>query len=229
MKIYAYLRVSTDKQADSGAGIAAQKDSCEKWANKNASEIAQFFVEEGVSGSTGLDKRPQLVKAINCLSKGDILIVAKRDRIARDPIISAMVEAAVERKKAKIVSAAGEGTDANGPSDILMRRLIDAFAEFERNIIKQRTKDALGAKKKRGERVGHIPFGWKLGEGKSIVVEEGEQKILYTIREMTESGSSTRDIANHLNVQEIFNRRGKRWNHMSMYNAVKNSMKLNLS
>jgi DNA invertase Pin-like site-specific DNA recombinase len=60
-----------------------------------------------------------------------VLLVAKRDRIGRlDPLPMAMIESAVRRKRARIVSAAGEGTENDDPSSILMRRMIDAFAEY---------------------------------------------------------------------------------------------------
>ena len=136
MKVYAYLRVSTDQQVESGAGLAAQQTACEAWAEKHSAKLEQIFVEEGISGSTGLDKRPALLQAISVLSRGDVLLVAKRDRLGRDPFAVAMIEAGVERKNAKLISAAGEGTDSNEPTAILMRLIIDSFAEFERNIIR---------------------------------------------------------------------------------------------
>ena len=172
-----------------------------------------MFIEEGISGSTSLDKRPALLQAIAAIDKGDVLLVAKRDRLGRDPLAVAMIEAGVTRKKAKIVSAAGEGTDSDDPSSVLMRRMIDAFAEFERNIIRGRTKSAMAAKKLRGERVGHIPFGFQLAEGNRIEPSPEEQAILSQIRELRLSGMSIREIARELNDRGIFNRNGNRWNH----------------
>ena len=107
MNIVAYLRVSTLSQAESGAGLAAQEDAC----RRAAPSLASVYRDEGVSGSTGLDKRPALLAAIGELGKGDALLVAKRDRLGRDPLAVAMIESAVKRKGAKIISAAGEGTD----------------------------------------------------------------------------------------------------------------------
>ncbi len=220
MKIFAYLRVSTDQQVESGAGLAAQQAACRQWAEKHGGVIAEIFVEDGISGSTGLDKRPALLQAIAALNKDDVLLVAKRDRLGRDPFSVAMIEAGVTRKKAKIVSAAGEGTDSDDPSSILMRRMIDAFAEFERNIIRGRTKSAMAAKKLKGERVGHIPFGFQLAEGNRIEPNPIEQAILSQIRELRLSGMSIRDIAKELNDRGIFNRNGNKWNHESIRNAM---------
>ncbi len=221
MKIYAYLRVSTDQQADSGAGLAAQIDACKKWATQQNNSLAGVFTDEEISGSTGLDKRPALMEAINLLEKGDVLLVAKRDRLGRDPIAVAMIEAAVQRKHAKTLSSSGEGTENDDPSSILMRRMIDAFAEFERNIITGRTKAAMQAKKARGERVGHIPFGSCLSEdGICLKEDTQEQSILSQIRELKKQGLSTRTIADEMNKREAFNRGGAKWNHASIHRAM---------
>jgi len=131
MKYLIYLRVSTDEQADSQAGLHSQEDSCRGYLRRLSTlgEVT-VFSDEGVSGAAGLERRPGLLRAINEIKKGDTLIVAKRDRLGRDPIIVAMIESAASRKGARVVSAAGEGTNSDSPADILMRRMIDAFAEY---------------------------------------------------------------------------------------------------
>ena len=159
MKAVPYYRESTDEQAESGAGKAAQHDSCEAWSKRLGIPMSEPCVDDGVSGAAPLDKRPGLLDALAALDKGDILLVAKRDRLGRDPIVVAMIEAAVKRQGCRIVSAAGEGTEDDDPTSVLMRRIIDAFAEYERLIIKARTRAALAAKKRRGQRTGSVPFG----------------------------------------------------------------------
>lgn len=218
MKIYAYLRVSTDQQAESGAGLAAQKDACIKWAKSKSLNIDTIFADEGVSGSLELDKRPALLEAISILNKGDVLLIAKRDRLGRDPIVCAMIERALERKKARLVSASGDVSDSNDPSAVLMKRMIDAFSEYERLIIGARTKAALQAKKKRNERVGYVPFGFQISQdGIHIEENQQEQSILQQIKELMEKGLSTRKIANEMNRRGAFNRGGAKWNHASIH------------
>jgi len=222
MTTYAYLRVSTDQQAESGAGIEAQKESCIAYAQRVGCDIIEFFKDESFSGSLALEKRPGLFDAIASLSKGDVLLVAKRDRLGRDPIGVAMIEAAAERKGAKIVSAAGEGTENNDPSSILMRRMVDAFSEYERLIIGVRTKAALQAKKRQKERVGHIPFGYKLSEdGIHLEKAEKEQDILRQMSELKNQGLSLRKIAEELNKRKAFNRGSSKWNHASVHRIIK--------
>ena len=218
MATIAYLRVSTDKQADSGAGLDAQFDAC----LKSAGSLAGTFRDEGVSGTASLDKRPALLAAIGALKKGDVLIVAKRDRLGRDPMVVAMIESAVTRKGARIVSAAGEGTDSDNPSDILMRRMIDAFAEYERLIIKARTKSALKAKKQRKERTGSIPYGYHLAaDGVHLEQDEKEQEALRIVSLLRAEGLSLRAIADQLAARGFVSRRGSKMHPQTVSNMLK--------
>lgn len=208
MATLAYLRVSTDQQTDSGAGLQAQLDACARAAG----ELGGVYRDEGVSGSTGLEKRPGLLAAIAELVKGDVLMVAKRDRLGRDPLVIAMIESAVKRKGARIISAAGEGTDSDTPSDVLMRRMIDAFAEYERLIIGARTKSALVSKKARGERVGSIPYGYRLApDGRRLEADEREQTIVELVRLLHHEGKTYRAIAKELTARGL-TPRGSGWN-----------------
>jgi len=210
MRYVIYLRVSTDEQADSKAGLNAQLDSCRAHIKRNSGECLDVFSDEGISGAAGLEKRPGLLQAIASLDKGDTLLVAKRDRLGRDPIVTAMIESAIARKKARVVSAAGEGTDGDSPSDVLMRRMIDAFAEYERLIIKARTSSALQAKKTRNERVGSIPYGFRLsGDGVHIEENPAEQEVITEIRRLGTAGLNLPAICRELERKGFTTRTGK--------------------
>src|SRR4051794_32837419 len=97
-RVAIYGRGSSDEQAEAGAGIAAQAGATRQWADRHAHEVIAVFTDEGVGGATGLDRRPALLEAIAGLEAGDVLLVAKRDRLGRDPLVVAMIEAAVARK-----------------------------------------------------------------------------------------------------------------------------------
>ena len=210
MRYVIYLRVSTEEQADSRAGLNAQLDSCKVYIQRNKGECTEVFSDEGISGTANLEKRPGLLQAIASLGKGDTLVVAKRDRLGRDPIVTAMIESAIARKKARAVSAAGEGTDGNGPTDVLMRRMIDAFAEYERLIIKARTSSALQAKKARSERVGSIPYGYSLSDD-GIHIEENpaEQEVIAEIKRLSAAGLNLPAICGELERKGYTTRTGK--------------------
>ncbi len=218
MQAVAYVRVSTDEQADSGAGLDAQADSCRRCALDLGAELVGPYADEGVSGAAGLDKRPGLLQAIAELTRGDVLLVAKRDRLGRDPIAVAMIEAAVKRKGARIVSAAGEGTEGDDPTNVLMRRIVDAFAEYERLIIAARTRAALQAKIRRGHRCGKVRFGYDLADdGRTLVPNQIEQETLATIHALRQAGLSLRQIAAELSQQGIQTKEGHgHWTHSTV-------------
>ena len=221
MSIYAYLRVSTNQQATSGNGLQAQLDACTKYTGNKLDGV---FSDEGTSGAASLDKRPGLLDGIATLKSGDTLLIAKRDRLGRDPIVLAMIESAIARKGGFIKSVAGEGTDDDQPSNILMRRMVDAFSEYERLVIKARTKAALHSKKKRGERVGTIPFGMELApDGIHLIPNDKEQSIIEKIRLLRKDGVSLRAIATHLNSDGNLKRNGSKWNHTNISIICKNN------
>ena len=227
MRLLAYIRVSTDDQALSGAGLDAQLESCESYAKRHGLAIHQTFKDEGIGGAVELEDRPGLMDALNELEKGDVLLVAKRDRLGRNtrthkPV--ALIELAVAKKKGRIVSAAGEGTegDEDDPTSFLLSGMTDVFAGFERLLIKARTKAALQAMKRAGKRVGHIPFGFRLAQdGIHLEESQEEQDILRQMSELRATGLSIREIANALNARGAFNRGQSKWHNASVHRIMK--------
>lgn len=210
MRPIAYLRVSTDEQGESGLGLEAQLDACAAWAaREQAPGPVLPFTDSGISGAAPIDQRPGLIAALAELRPGDALVVAKRDRLGRDPIVVAMIESVVTRKKCRVVSAAGEGTGGDSPSDVLMRRMVDAFAEYERLVIRSRTRAALDAKRRRGERTGTIPYGTRLlADGKSLAPDDAERVVIGLMATLRTEGVSDRRIAARLTEAGVRTKKG---------------------
>lgn len=207
-----YLRVSTDQQADSGLGLDAQRASVTAAAARLDLTLRDVVTEAGISGSVSLADRPVLLQAVSALQRGDVLLVAKRDRLGRDVFEVGMIERLIAKHRARVVSAAGEGSDSNDPSNLLLRHVIDAFAEYERLIIAARTKAALAAKRARGERVGTLPFGSQLAEdGRHLEPAPIEQRLLARMRALHAAGWSYRKIADDLKAHGWTTRRGTAW------------------
>ena len=225
-----YRRVSTDDQAESGAGLAAQIDACRAWCDREGYElIGPYDEDEGLSGSTPLDRCPALTEAVAELAAGDVLLVQKRDRVARDRIKIAMLEALLKRRKVRLVSAAGEGTEltaADDPMAFMYRGMTDLFAEFERLLIAWRTRSALAAKKRRNERTGRVPYGRDLhddgrrsksgGLPVALVVNPAEAETLEKLFALRRQGWSFQRIAWALNRQGIVTKAGKPWQSSSV-------------
>lgn len=211
MKVVGYVRVSTEEQAN---GPDAQRHALREWCDRNDAELVAVFEDLGISGGAPLDKRPGLSSALAVLKdKGcGALLVAKRDRLARDTLNAAMLERLAERAGARILAADGTGNGDN-PEGLLMRRMVDAFAEYERAIIRARTKTALATKKRRGERVGSIPYGYSLAaDGIHLECNETEQRIVSLVVEYRTEGLSLRAVGDRLASRGILPRSGRAWN-----------------
>src|SRR5580658_8137960 len=172
----AYLRASKDEQK---LGPEAQRAAIEAWAAREGVQVAAWHVDQGVCSVTPIEGRPGLVAALASLREhgAGVLVVAKRDRIARDVVLTAMVERATRASGAVVVSAAGEGNGST-PADGFMRTVIDGAAEYERALIRARTRAALAAKSAKGERVGTVPFGYRLDvDGVRLEADSVEQGV----------------------------------------------------
>jgi site-specific DNA recombinase len=204
----AYIRVSTDEQR---LGPEAQRAAVEAWATREGVQVASWHVDQGVSGGSDLGDRPALVAALGELRAlgAGLLVVAKRDRLARDVYVASTIERAVVQSGARVTSA--DGT-ANGdtPADAFMRTVIDGAAAYERALIRARTKAALAAKRARGERSGELPYGWRLGaDGAHLEADEVEAAVLAVVRELRASGLSQRAIVAELAARRLVSRAGQ--------------------
>jgi DNA invertase Pin-like site-specific DNA recombinase len=207
-----YIRVSTDQQRESGLGLDAQRAAIEQSARRLGLQVVDVHTDAGLSGSLSIDDRPGLADALNALRRGDTLIVAKRDRLARDAFVSVLIEREAGKKGARIVSAAGEGTETDDPTAQFTRRILDAVAELERALTAARTRAALRAKRARGERAGTEPYGYRVnGDGRTLHAHEPEQAILAVMQDCRASGYSLRETAAELNRLGHRTRAGSPW------------------
>lgn len=228
MKAIIYLRVSTEEQTKSGLGLEAQREACIACAPKGAS--VSVFADEGISGSTPAAGRPGLVAALDALGKGDVLIVAKRDRLARNAMIAGWIDLEAARKGARVLSAAGEGTDSDDPMARVMRGIVDLFAQYERDMIRARTAAALKAKRGRGEKTGgQVPFGFRVvcvemdakgRERKILAPDAGEQEAIRRMRELRAEGLGFRAIADRLKSEGIRGRGCSRLSHVTVFRIL---------
>lgn len=203
-----YLRVSTNDQTESGAGLAAQRAAIVAYAARHGLTVTAWHEDAGISGAADLGDRPGLAAAVAELRRGDVLVIAKRDRLARDTMVAAGIDRMVARRGASIASADGAG-NGDGPADQFMRSVIDAAAAFERGLIRQRTRAAMGAMRKAGRLTGTVPFGWAADAAGNLHPVADEQRILDLIAELRRDGMSLRAIADRLNAASIVAKKGK--------------------
>ena len=146
--VLAYLRVSTDEQADSGAGLAAQRAAILTEATRRGwSEADMKFIEDaGFSGKSL--KRPGIEAALDALKRktADTLVVAKVDRLSRSLVDFAGLMDRSSREGWALV-ALDLGVDTTTPTGEMVANVMATFAQFERRLIGQRTREALAAKR----------------------------------------------------------------------------------
>lgn len=214
-----YCRASKDEQQLSPE---AQRAAVEAWAAREGVEIVSWHLDQGVCSVTPIEQRPALCAALASLREHDagVLVVAKRDRIARDVVISAMVERTAAAAGARIVSSAGEG-NGDTPADAFMRTVIDGAAAYERALIRARTKAALAVLQARGECTGTPPFGYRLGEdGKRLEPDPVEQATLATLRELRATGLSFRRVRGEATARGLLGRTGRPFTLQAVYKML---------
>jgi site-specific DNA recombinase len=216
--VVGYVRLSPagSRDACDALGPDAQRSALERWTSGKGAALVAVFEDLDVSGGAPLDKRPALTAALAAVEEhgAGVLLVGKRDRLARDVVNAAMIERLAERVGARIVSAAGEGTDGDAadPSGMLMRGIVDLFAQYERAVIRARTRAALAVKKARGERTGSVPYGSRLAaDGIRLEVDPGEALVLALVFQLRAEGLSLRSIGARLTAAGALPRGGGAW------------------
>jgi DNA invertase Pin-like site-specific DNA recombinase len=204
----AYYRVSTDKQGKSGLGLEAQRVAVEDFLNGGNWELVEEFTEVE-SGSR--NDRPELERAMAaCRKHKATLVIAKLDRLARNvAFVANLMESGVE-------FVAVDMPQANK----LTVHILAAVAEHERELISQRTRDALAAAKARGIKLGNPNIAMARAKGQRVIKSKADkhaQNVLPVITAIRDAGvTSLRGIANALNQRGINTARGGSWHAASV-------------
>lgn len=211
-KIVSYIRVSTQKQGQSGLGLEAQQTAVAQYAKQTGATISAEYreVETGKRAN-----RPELAKAIaHAKREGATLVVAKLDRLARNvAFTAALMESGVD-------FIACDNPNANR----LTIHILAAVAEDEARRISDRTKAALAAYKRRGgllgsDRPGHWEgrqrgFAAATTAAAATRLETARRSIGFlvpTMKALRAEGKSYAAVADHLNALGHATQTGKAW------------------
>jgi DNA invertase Pin-like site-specific DNA recombinase len=203
-----YLRVSTEEQGESGLGLADQRQRLEAEAVARGWR-GEVVEDPGVSGSVDAAKRPKLGPALASLGPGDVLAVAKLDRLSRSMLDFARLLAAAEAGGWSIV-ALDLGVDTTTANGRLVAHMLMAVAEWERRTIGERTSRAL---RQTAKRVGRLPGTPKTGGARVAPVAPA---VAAVVRDAREAGLPPRRIAERLNDYGLASPRGGRWHRESV-------------
>lgn len=208
----AYYRVSTDRQGKSGLGLDAQATAVSSFVESRGQVIETFTeIESGKKND-----RPELKAALElCRKKKAKLVIAKLDRLARNvAFIANLMESGVD-------FVACDMPEANK----LTLHIMAAFAEFEREAISNRTKDALAAAKARGIQLGNPRPTESLKRGvetRRKQCEERQRRVKPVIEELKAQGFSLRAIARNLNDRNILTPMAAQWDATGVKRVLSN-------
>lgn len=207
-KVVGYVRVSTDKQADSGISLDAQRAKITAYALAMDLDLVAIIEDPGMSAKT-LD-RPGLRAALALLDKGkaEALLVVKLDRLTRSVRDLGDLVERYFATKCSLLSMS-DAIDTRTAAGRLVLNVLTSVAQWEREATGERTRDAMKHKASKGEFCGgQAPYGFSNDNG-ALVPNDAEQEVLRVVAELKAAGLSLRGIAAELDRAGIRARNGK--------------------
>lgn len=214
-----YLRVSTKQQENDGASLEAQAERVNHYCAMSGVTLLATF-QEAQSGKSA-DNRAELQKALKLCDQGHHLVIYSLSRMARSTLDAILIDERIRKAGGRIVSLS-EHIDTGTASGRLMYRILASFSEYEREIIVERTDNVIQMKKRKRERTGSIPFGYRLGEdGKSLESDDTEQQALELMRQYQAQGLTNKGISEALAAAGIVSRKGTPFDPSSIWYVLK--------
>jgi DNA invertase Pin-like site-specific DNA recombinase len=198
VKVVGSIRVSSEEQAVSGLGEAAQLAAITAECERRGWQLVAVYRDLGVSGRISPDRRPGLAAAIAALDAGQasVLMVAKVDRLARSIADLSLLSKLGERQGWNIV-ALNAPFDTTTPQGRMMRDMLGLFAELEAAMGSERMKAAAAVRRARGDQLGRP----------SQVPAAARARL----RQLRDGGLSWPQVAEAMNAEGWTTSRGGRW------------------
>jgi DNA invertase Pin-like site-specific DNA recombinase len=195
-RVLAYSRLSKGEPNDGQAGIEAQRLSMRAEAERRGWTIVDEISDVGYTAANL--KRPGIQEAFQRLADGDVdaLVIARIDRLSRSLLDFAGVMKMAQHKGWALI-ALDLGVDTSTPAGKAMASMLSVFAEFERELISQRTKEALAIKRSQGVQLGRP--------------RELDPDVRTRVETMVAADLNDSEIARLLNAEEVPTARGARW------------------
>lgn len=210
-----YVRVSTERQASEGVSLEAQRARIEAWATANGLTLAveDVHVDAGLSGGRA-DNRPALQAALaEACKRRAPLVVYSLSRVARSTKDALAIAERLDKAGADLVSLS-ESIDTTTAAGKMVFRMLAVLAEFERDLVSERTTSALAFKRSQGLRVSRqLPYGYRLdsqderGKWRLAEIPE-EQAAIRLMVKLRADGLSLRAIAEEMERREIRRQNG---------------------
>jgi site-specific DNA recombinase len=234
MKVYGYLRVSTETQAEKGYGLEAQRAELEKYAAAHGIELADVFTDAGISGAAkdtaddneAISKRAGLLELLATLENGDAVLVLNTSRLWRSDNTKVLIRREIMKRHASIISIEQPKYDiyAKDPNDRLIAGIIELLDEWERLSIALKLARGRTVKAKGGDKpAGVCPYGYQYTEDrKHVIPNENEATLVKFMFTEGQKGRSLGQICDALNAQGITTRQGKQWSRGGVQGILRN-------
>lgn len=216
-RVVAYVRVSSEGQAEDGVSLAAQRARVEAYALAMDLDLVGVEEDAGFSAKT-LSGRRGLARALAALEEGraDGLLIAKLDRLTRSVRDLGHLVDRYFASRWSLVSVS-DSIDTRTAAGRLILNVLTSVAQWEREATAERTRDALAHLKAEGVRIGGEALGWRRSDGvdgdgrRVVVLEQEEVDTIERMRAMRADGASLRAIARALASESRRTKRGGRW------------------
>ena len=227
-----YLRVST---TDQDYSLTIQEEQCRAYCVAKGLKVAGVFIDNGISGKVSLQRRPKGAELLARVSEFSTIVFAKLDRAFRNTVDCILTVEALA-KQGKTVHFLDLGVDTSTPAGKLCLSMLAALANFERERISERTKEALKAASDAGVKIGPAPYGYdnviefnERGERTSTgvhVENPVEKAVVDRIVELSREYSAAR-IAAFLNAEGITTREGRKFTHVQVLRIARREISAN--
>lgn len=222
-RVVGYCRVSTEEQARDGVSLLAQADKIRAYCDLYGLSLLCVLTDGGESAKK-LD-RPALDEALGHLDAGraDGLVILKLDRLTRSVRdLGTLLDRYFGPEAGRQLFSVNDSIDTRTPAGRMVLRVLTSVAEWEREEIVERTRTAINHKRAKGERIGTVPYGWKLAaDGKTLATDPVEQAAIDLMLCLRKLGRSHRWIAEELDRQHVRARTGRPWAPSSVASIVK--------
>jgi len=216
MKAIGYIRVSTQKQAEEGISLDAQRAKIEAWCLTNDYELAGIHCDEGISGTKS--NRDGLLAAMAEAGKGTALVVYSLSRLTRSTKDLLAFTEQLDHQGADLISLT-EKIDTTTAAGKMVFRMLGVLNEFERDQVSERTKAALTHKKENNQVYNHTPFGYYRSDDR-LMWDKTEQRLIGYVQSKHRRGMSYSAIARLLNKENIPTKLGKQWQPMQVSRLI---------
>lgn len=206
-----YSRISCNSDSLENLSLTAQTEKSRAYANLNDLNVVGEFTE--VFSAKSADNRPELQKALKLAKKNKaVLIVYSLSRFARSTTDALLLSDELNNSGCDLVLLM-EKIETNTSSGRLFFSICASFCEYERQLISERTANALSVKRNANKRIsGHIPFGYTLSENEvDLIPKKSEQKTIVRIKNLRAEGFSFAKVSEILNAEKVLTKTGKKF------------------